>query len=67
MGPTGVEHTPQTSGKTTLSELGGTESGTLGAQLALDDADLRVVVDAWPSLSDATKKAILAMVREEGE
>ena len=66
MGPTGVEVPPQTYGKTALSETGGTETGTLAAQLALADADLRMVIDAWAGLSEATKVGILAMVRAAG-
>ncbi len=63
VGPTGVEVPPQTYCKTSLSETGGTETGTLAAQLALADADLRMVIDAWAGLSEATKLGILAMVR----
>jgi hypothetical protein len=67
MGPTGVEVPPITYGKTALSTTGGTESGTLAAQLALFDADLQVIVDAWPSLSEATKHAIFAMIQSSSE
>ena len=63
MGPTGVEVPPQNCGKTALSETGGTETGTLAAQSALTDADLRMVIDSWAGLSEATKVGILAMVQ----
>ena len=63
MGDEGLEPPQQLQGKTALSETGGTESGTLGAQTALIDPDLQSVVEAWSSLSDGTKKAILALVR----
>jgi hypothetical protein len=59
-----LEVPSQTSGKTALSQTGSTESGTLAAQLAQYDADLQVVIDAWPSLSESTKQAILAMVHQ---
>jgi hypothetical protein len=64
VGDAGFELPPQTSGKTALSQTGGTESGTLAAQLAQTDADLQVVIDAWPNLSESTKQAILAMVHQ---
>ena len=67
MGPTGVEVPPQNCRKTALSETGGTETGTLAAQLALADAELGMVIDAWAGLSEATKIGILAMVRAHGE
>jgi hypothetical protein len=51
VGPTGVEVPPQTYGKTTLLGTGGTETGTLAALLALADADLRMVIDAWETLA----------------
>ena len=63
VGPTGVEVPPQAYGKTAFFGIGGTETGTLAAQLALADADLRMVIDAWAGLSEATKIGILAMVR----
>ena len=64
---TGLELPPQTSGKTALSQIGGTESGTLAAQLAQDDAGLQVVIDVWPSLSVSTKRAILALINPSSE
>ena len=66
MGDEGLELPPQTPGKTALSQTGGTESGTLGAQMAPEDADLRMVVDAWTRLPEAVKTGILAMVRQYG-
>jgi hypothetical protein len=67
VGPTGVELPPQTSGKTAISQTGGTESGTLAAQLAQTDADLQVVIDAWPSLPESTKQSILALIQSTSE
>jgi hypothetical protein len=63
VGPTGVEVPPQAYGETAFSGIGGTETGTLAAQLALADVDLRMVIDTWAGLSEATKIGILAMVR----
>jgi hypothetical protein len=63
----GLELPQETPGKTALSATGGTESGTLAAQLALSDADLQVVIDAWPSMSESTKQAILALIQASSE
>jgi hypothetical protein len=67
VGDEGLELPPQTSGKTALSQTGDTESGTLAAQLAQYDADLQVVIDAWPSMSESTKQAILELIQLSSE
>jgi hypothetical protein len=38
------------------------ESGAVGAREAPIDADLAVVVEAWPGLPEATRRAVLVMV-----
>jgi len=48
--------------KTRIVELGGAESGALGAKKIPDDPDLAAVVEAWPKLPEAIKAGILAMV-----
>ena len=40
----------------------GTESGTVGGETGTFPPDLRAVVDVWPALSDAQRKAVLAIV-----
>jgi len=40
----------------------GAESGALGADLPLIDADLQAIVDAWPALPEAVRAGILAMI-----
>jgi hypothetical protein len=62
-----LEVPSQTSGKTALSATGGTESGTLAAQLAQYDADLQVVISVWPSMSESTKQSILALIQASSE
>jgi hypothetical protein len=42
----------------------GTESGTVGDETGTFPPDLRVVVIAWPRLTEADRKAVLAIVRE---
>jgi hypothetical protein len=51
--PSKVEH----------SENGDAQIGALGAQTGPCDADLAMLVEAWPSLPAAIKAGILAMVR----
>jgi hypothetical protein len=63
VGPTGVEVPPRAYGKTAFSGIGGTETGTLAAQLALADADLRMVIDAWETLARGYEGPIMGMAR----
>jgi len=63
VGPTGVEVPPETYRKTALSGIGGTETGTLAAYLALADLDLQLVIESWYTVSETTKVAILAMIQ----
>ena len=39
------------------------ESGAVGARNGADDAELRVVLDAWPTLPATVKASIVAMVK----
>ena len=41
----------------------GTFSGTVGDDSGPIDADLRVVIDAWPTLPEATRRQILALAK----
>ncbi len=50
---------------TALSEGGGAESGAVGAPMAELPPDLAMVVNAWPSLSDAARKEVLQVIRRE--
>ncbi len=54
---------PKNLGKTRGVEQRGAESGALGAREASMDAELATVVEAWPTLPEAFKVGILAMVR----
>jgi hypothetical protein len=67
-------------GKTTYLQNGGATGGAINFHLAptdrssasttsptaarLVDADLALLIDRWPTLPDAIKAAILAMVRD---
>lgn len=88
VGDTGLEHPPESSGNSRVSETGGSKSGSNGegsgpadrpdaplprapsaaAEGAAEgqDADLRAVVEAWPTLAPAIRAAVLAMVRAVG-
>ena len=76
--PRGVEPGAQPTGKTPNSQPRGAESGALPAPGQLDadtsvqgdvlsqaqiDVGLVVVIQAWPSLPEAIRAGILAMVR----
>ena len=54
---------PENPGETEVSWESGAESGALGAREAPIDADSATVVDAWPTLPEAVKAGVLAMVR----
>jgi hypothetical protein len=65
--PQGLERVAKTTGKTGIPDSGGAECGALGAQNAPSDPDLAAVVDAWPTLPEAVRTAILAMVKARVE
>jgi hypothetical protein len=58
----GLEHTPGSPEEKPLSEIGGAESGAVGAQMAKLPPDLLAIIEAWPGLSEATKAAFVAML-----
>ena len=53
-------------GKTPFSEKGGATGGATKGENGPIDADLRVVIDAWPELPVGVKGDIVAMVRAAG-
>ncbi len=60
-------------GDSTTGETTGTYDGTNStpshnpSSRQQNDPDLALVIDAWPSLADAVKAGILAMVRVRGD
>jgi hypothetical protein len=79
---TGFETSSVTSGNQYTTEQSGAESGAVGAPEArsdasddaahfptdpLDDPELREVAEAWPTLADAVKARIVALIRSAGE
>jgi hypothetical protein len=68
--PEGTEQTAKSSGNRGVAPQGGAESGALssdfapgGAPLTVTDPDLAAVVSAWPTLPDATRRQVVAMIR----
>ena len=63
MAGTGLELTPDSSGNSSAATQSGAECGALGALSGPFDPDLAAIVEAWPSLPEALRAGILAMVR----
>jgi len=58
----GIEQVLKTSGKSVVASPGAAECGAVGAHSGKIDADLRTIIDTWPTLSESTKEEILAIV-----
>ena len=59
VGDTGPEQVPHSSGKQGVRIQSGADSGALPALSAIDDPDLRAIIEAWPGLSAKARRAIL--------
>jgi hypothetical protein len=73
MGETGTEHLLKSRGNPPDSSARGTESGTLGPtqaaahpspRISAIPLDLKIVMDAWASLSAPIRAGMVAMVEE---
>jgi hypothetical protein len=65
MGPEGLEHLPKPSGKTDILDTGGANCGAFpdtSAPSGPSASDISRVVEAWPSLPEAVRRGIVAMV-----
>jgi hypothetical protein len=60
--PEGVERPPQNIGKTPVFQTGGANSGALSPDFVEIDPDLQRIVNAWPTLPEAMRAGILAMI-----
>jgi len=58
----GLEPRQEIPEKPTVSEAGGAESGAQRAPTGQFEPDLQQLIDVWPTLPDALKTGILAMV-----
>lgn len=65
--PRGLETPPQNTSKTHDFELGGAESGALPLDFDQFEPDLQRVIDAWPTLPEAIRAGILAMIGATGK
>ena len=62
----GVEPTPDSLGNATIPAQGGAVSGALAPQQPVIDPALAALIDAWPTLPEAIRAGILAMVQAAG-
>ena len=62
VGGTGLEVPRENAGETVDSNRGGAECGALGAREAPADPELAAVIEVWPTLPDAIRRAVLAIV-----
>ena len=63
MGATGLEPVAYSPEKTRSGGGSGAESGAESGDPAPIDADLRRLIDAWPTLPDPVRAGIIAMVK----
>jgi hypothetical protein len=61
--PRGVEQAVNSSKKTRYSQCRGAKSGALGPKETPIDLGLKTVVEAWPTLPEAIKAGMLAMIK----
>ena len=54
--------TPKISGENAHSQESAAQGAAVGAAVALDNPDLKTLINAWPALSDDDKHAILEIV-----
>jgi hypothetical protein len=57
------QQTPENTGKTQVSDAAGADAGAVETKTAQFPPDLQALIDAWPTLPDAIRAGILAMVR----
>jgi hypothetical protein len=62
----GIEPAVTSPENTTLFPEGGAKSGALAPRSRPIDAALAALIDAWPTLPEAIRAGILAMVRAAG-
>jgi hypothetical protein len=58
---TGLEYPAESTRKTAVPKTGGAKSGAL---FGISDPNLALLIDCWPTLPDATKATITALVTE---
>jgi hypothetical protein len=63
VGDTGLEPTANSTQKTAHPEKGGAESGAVGARKGPIDPDLALIIEVWPTLSEASKAEVITIVK----
>jgi hypothetical protein len=63
----GIRTSSQISAKTVDFGQGGAKSGALPPESRSIDPALATIIDAWPTLPEALRAGILAMIRAAGE
>lgn len=61
---TGTETLKDSLGKTPDQKTSAAESGAISTESALADSDLAAIVAAWPTLPEATRRAIIKLIEE---
>jgi len=61
--PRGVEQIADSSENQRVALQGGAESGALSGDSALSDPDLDIIVKVWPTLPEAVRRQVVALVR----
>lgn len=59
----GFDGTPVLPGEIRISEKGGAESGAVSSKTAPIDPDLARIIDAWPTLPETTRVAIVRAIQ----
>jgi hypothetical protein len=53
--------------KTCISQESAAPGAAVGAAISRPDADLATILEAWPTLSNAIRRDILALARRSGD
>ncbi len=67
MGDTSLLRSANSRADTPFPQQSGAESGAFDAENGIEEPRLAAVVEAWPTLPESIKAAILAMVPAPGE
>jgi len=63
----GLEPICHSTGKTAISETDSAESGAVGARIDEIVPDLQAILVSWPTLPEAVKAGIVAMIQAAAE
>ena len=66
-GREGLEQPPTSPMKTGISRSGGAESGAVDVTFRLDQPDLQLVIEAWPTLAADVRSEIVALIESSAK